>query len=1038
MARRTAPMAALLRVVAVRILRRPASSALVVSGVALAALAVGGSRLAATAARDVSLRNAISAADHEARSLRVAIFRASGAPEAAGFFPQRPGEGPLPVDLSEYTKQLDPRTRRQLPREGFSPAVTRAVVTSSGQEDFGGVPVRFIGLAEPARWLTLRYGHNPRRCTPSRCEAVLVGGRAPPRASFRAGHLHVRIVGRGRIDPTPVGEVPPRDFTTIGANATFLVVNGLTPVLREPAIGILPRTYYWSRELDRHAVRPWNLDDVRRATRVARAAVLGAGAQAVSGPDRLLDAQRVRGRASEARLALLVGQATAALLAFAAFAATQRRRDLVEDLDRIRDAGGTRLHLAALVALEAGLLAGIGVLLGGGVALVVAAAIAGGDVVAHDVVSVTFLALIAGCLLAGAGALGLAARVPRPAKRAFGVPDLLITAALGAGLWQALARGALNSDDLASGGGDPAVLLLPALVVAAAALLTMRILPLALRTLARTTRRRDPTIRMTVLGLARDAARSGATVAMLAAAGAAGLFALSYSKSLAVGATDEAAFEVGSDVRVIEGPPAPRADRDVLPARRYHRLAGVATSAPVIRQVAERLDTEDAGLGSLALLGMPASALGDLPGWRRDLSDASPARLGRLLGPAAGLTLSGDVLPRNAHTARIRVVLEGADVGAALAVQGRDGRVSRLPLDAIADGTPHESTVRIGRAQRGGRVVGVLVRIRLGGVHEGFFQASMGLGPLRAGGRVVTDFKSRWGPGPGATTFPVNGMTLSFPLTSRSQAFALVHRQPAARQPVPAVLSGAIAVGAHVGSVVPLKLSSGQIVRVRVVASAKNIPTVPDGRDAVLVDTGRLFAVVNLADPGGVVPTEMWLRLKPGVRAAPVRAALARTPFRQVSVTTRAERAAARRHDPLAVATRNVLTALGLIALALAGAALVLSVATGLRDEQGELAELEALGVRAAALRRQVHAGAVFLAVVGAIGAAAGGAALLRIVLRLVHLSGDGRSPLPSLLPAAPWVLLLAATGVAVGAAFALVVGLTGRAMGGDEVGRPR
>jgi hypothetical protein len=69
------------------------------------------------------------------------------------------------------------------------------------------------------------------------------------------------------------------------------------------------------------------------------------------------------------RLLVIAGLAAAALLAFAVLAAALRRRDVGAELERLRAAGARRGQLVAFLALEAGALAGAGVLAGALLAL---------------------------------------------------------------------------------------------------------------------------------------------------------------------------------------------------------------------------------------------------------------------------------------------------------------------------------------------------------------------------------------------------------------------------------------------------------------------------------------------------------------------------------------------------------------------------------------------------------------------------------------------------------------------------------------------
>ena len=92
----------------------------------------------------------------------------------------------------------------------------------------------------------------------------------------------------------------------------------------------------------------------------------------------------------------------------------------------------------------------------------------------------------------------------------------------------------------------------------------------------------------------------------------------------------------------------------------------------------------------------------------------------------------------------------------------------------------------------------------------------------------------------------------------------------------------------------------------------------------------------------------MWSRPRPA-SGARVAAALRRAPFAQLGVASREAREHELRHDPIARGSLDALAALGLVALALALLGLLLVAVGDLRDERGELLDLEAQGVGAGA-----------------------------------------------------------------------------------------
>jgi ABC-type antimicrobial peptide transport system permease subunit len=102
-----------------------------------------------------------------------------------------------------------------------------------------------------------------------------------------------------------------------------------------------------------------------------------------------------------------------------------------------------------------------------------------------------------------------------------------------------------------------------------------------------------------------------------------------------------------------------------------------------------------------------------------------------------------------------------------------------------------------------------------------------------------------------------------------------------------------------------------------------------------------------------------------------------------------------------------VLGAAALLALALSLVGLALTVSVELRDEAGELFDLETQGMGPAALRRQIRlrAGAVLLA--GLVGGLLLGAVLALVVLKALAVSANSTTPVPPLVLAPDWPVLI-------------------------------
>jgi ABC-type antimicrobial peptide transport system permease subunit len=105
------------------------------------------------------------------------------------------------------------------------------------------------------------------------------------------------------------------------------------------------------------------------------------------------------------------------------------------------------------------------------------------------------------------------------------------------------------------------------------------------------------------------------------------------------------------------------------------------------------------------------------------------------------------------------------------------------------------------------------------------------------------------------------------------------------------------------------------------------------------------------------------------------------------------------RSEPLAHGTLVTLAAAALAALGLALVGLLLVVVSDLRDERGELFDLEAQGASPDLLRRHLRLRTAFTAVFGLIGGIATGVVLAALVVALVTLTAAaGSTELPLLL----------------------------------------
>jgi len=246
------------------------------------------------------------------------------------------------------------------------------------------------------------------------------------------------------------------------------------------------------------------------------------------------------------------------------------------------------------------------------------------------------------------------------------------------------------------------------------------------------------------------------------------------------------------------------------------------------------------------------------------------------------------------------------------------------------------------------------------------------------------------------------------------------------------VVTRALAAAAGPGGTLPIEVGSGTITG-RVVATARRIPTI-DG-DAVLADGPTITTALDADAPGAGSPDEAWIDAPRGSEAQ-LDAALRRPPFDVLTVTSYRSRLAELRSEPLARGTLLTLVGAALVALGLALVGLLLGVVSDVRDERGELFDLEAQGAQPSTLRAHLRLRSGLVAAFGLVGGIATGAVLAALVVSLVTLTAGAGSPQPPLLLGVDWpALLLGLAGYILLAA--TLVGLaTSRAFRADVAGR--
>ncbi len=945
-----------LRLVAARLGRRSAPVVLVVLGIAAGASVVLGGRAGALVAQDRAVAQAVERIPDGQRSVRAVWFGVPGQ-----------GDEPQPV--------LERRARAALARTDVGAATSLVLFRES---TLGGTFAGLGGVEELGHWVTLRSGRLPRTCAPDRCEVLRLRGQG--RLPQLDGVTLVEV-GEAVLDNRVLfGDfLAPTDNALAGAEVSPVVASaagyhrppppplflaeGVTTLAGSAALGRVYRSYAWVAPLAAGRPRLWEVDELAGAVTAARSELqaVTSSFDLVAPVEELREAQATS-RAAGRRLGVVGGEAAALLFAFALLAAMTLRPDLRAARRRLAWYGARRWQLALVTVAEAGALALVGTALGLVVGLLGGAVVAEragapiGEVLGRSVVSGGGLAL---ALLVAAAATGVlvGAVTTRPTRARFGLLD---AAALGAVALVAL--------ELVRGDGEgDLALLLPALVTFAAAVLVSRLLRPAFRLVERLARRRSLSLRIASLTLARNPGYAVAATAFLVVSFGLALFAESYRSTLSRGERDQAAHRVPLDYVIREDLRRLIPVQDAASFDRFRRLDGVAV-APVLRVTGGvgRLEGES----GITLLGLAPGELVHLNGWRDGEARASRSDLAaRLEAPVAR---NG---PRLGATLRARVT--GDPVRLFAEIAGRTGRYTRV---ALGDPLPTEA--------RGGRLAGIAIepdtRIQERGADAG--QALTGSATIE-----LPDVRGGISSWVGVGGAQVDGSTVRFTLTN-AVTTRIRPRQPTG--PLPVLATPRLAAAADDGGLLPLQIA-GERLTVRVVGTVGRFPGV-DGQ-AVVGDGEALAAAVNLERPGAGRLNEVWLRLRDDDAAAAVDRALAAKPFDVLTVESRHALEADARRDPIAHGTLLALAVAAAVALALALAGILLTVLGDLRDESGELLDLEAQGASPSLLRRIVRLRALTVAAAGLAAGALAGLALAAVVTDLVGLTARATSPEPPL-----------------------------------------
>jgi hypothetical protein len=1009
-------MFAILRFVRSRLARRGERIVLVGVGIAAGAAMLAAVLAGSLVAQDRSLSRAAARLDAGDRAVR-AVW------------------GGIPAQAGVRWQALDGVARTALGRLAHPQPIA---VMLYRENAVAGHVIDLGAIDDLGRWVQLRSGRLPHRCRPERCEVIQLAGSGPVPSA--PGLRLVRVGTGSLVSPLPLGAfVTPGASDSILSSARayhrspsppFLLANGVSGLASVAPLADDYRSYGWIVPLERGMVHPWSLGRFQASVVRTRSALAARSSFFdVTAPTDELDAAAATARVAARRLLVLGGEAAALLLAFTILAAASLRRDAGTARMRLTWYGARPWQLALFSLAEAAAVAALAAIAGwaagAGVGALVAARAGspGGAVLAHSLVSGVGLAAGAGLVVAATVVL-LVALLVRPIELGRLSISAVDVAALGAlaAIALALARGEADAQSLAGQRGTAALLLLlPALVAFVVGVAWTRLLVPALRALDRVGRRGAVSLRLAALSLARNPGHAAIAVGFLVVSLGLALFGEVYRSTLARGQSDQAAYAVPLDFVVREDLTKLVPLAQAAPPSHYGALGAV----PVLRLSGEvsRLT----GARGFTLLGLPAEALTRLRGWRDDFSPLSRAELAGRLAPPAPVRLRGVPVRRELQ---LPVSVRGGALTLDAQVKTPRGDFVSVHLGTAGSGR-HVLRASVPRPARDGLLVSLTLRaagLAGRGPPGGGQNTEPGArGVLTVGGAV--DSRS-W---TGANGVRALGRHRFRYVVGTELDTRLRVKQPTDGRPVPVVVSPRLAAAAGPGGILPLEFA-GQPLLVRVVGTVRRFPTVDD--DVVAADLSTVATALNADVPGSAVTNELWLDAhgSPGRLAAELR----RPPLSSLEVVSRQGVLGELRSDPLARGTLVVLVAAALAALALAVLGLLLGLVADLRDEGGELFDLEAQGVGPRALKRHLRLRTLVVATSALAGGVAAGAGLAGLVVRLVTVTAQATAPEPPLVLVLDWrVVGLALLAYAVLVA-AVAAGATAAAFRSRAAGRLR
>jgi FtsX-like permease family len=662
-------------------------------------------------------------------------------------------------------------------------------------------------------------------------------------------------------------------------------------------------------------------------------------------------------------------------------------------------------------------------------------------------------------------------RQARLAGVAWAGGDLALVALAAVAVWELRGYSAVAHPATGTLGIDPVVAVAPALALAGVALIPLRGLPLLARLADKATdRERRLGAALVSWQIARRPIRQAGPVLLVVVATATTTLALAGYSSWKQSAADQAAFSVGSDVRVDATGGLPLG------------ADGAITRAPGV-DAATSASVASLGNGS-RLIALDASTAGKAILLRPDLSPLPLSTLWQRITPRQ---LPGLVLPGRPARLEVLTTLGAGPHSSAAAIRAfqpalvtawiQDAQGATYPISAAPlpfDGKTHSLVFTLstpGQASYPLRLLGLslsyllppfdpanptyapIASLTVQSLAVAATASGPFAGPFPFGAAVAAWRGLGTSPGvptgppgiyggspPGDGTPPASlgwhrvaggGQQLTFNTghdpTAQIMAnegigvipgtIAITAQPPS--QAVPVIATAGYLAAGHlgIGSLVSVPLGNFTMTA-QIVASVARFPTVFGQNQALIADLTEVNDLLVAKQAMPLPVTRWWLGTADGH--------LPRLPAGLgLSVTGRASQQAALLNDQLLKAPRQAMIAIGIAAVLLGVLGFSISVAASLRSRRTQSAVFAALGVGKNAQAGQLCLEQFALSVPAAAAGLLAGIGLAQLIVSAITLTVDAAAPVPSALvvvPLGPAVALALVTAAVPAAAAALSV----------------